>query len=499
MALVEVPRAAPASAGVPPLGLPTRIAYALGGIPVLLEQRGLSVFLMIFYNQVVGLPAYLVALALLIASFFDVICDLIVGQISDNLRSAWGRRHPFIYASLVPLPIAYFFLWMPPAGWSQNMLFVYLLVILLIIRLADSCFELPSNALLPELTDNYDERTSIVTTRTLASLLTAMLLTMVAYRVFLREDGHGGGGILAREGYFAYGLTASLLIGAGILISGLGTHWRIPFLSQPRRRFPTIAVMLRESRSAVKNKSFIMLILCGILMSVANGAKSALELYFNLYFWGLTQAQLAVLVGASVVGIIVGGGLVSPLARALGKRAAAAVMVVAGIIGNGGPVLARLLGVIPPNHTAALFIVLFIDIAFTFAVATATTILISSMMNDVVEDVAVKTGRRSEGLLMAADNLSRKFVSSLGIFISGLTLTLIGFPRTTTRTSVPEHIIYKLSYGYIPITMLFIVALIALSFYGIDRHIHEQNLRILAKRAGEASAASEETEVRPSR
>jgi GPH family glycoside/pentoside/hexuronide:cation symporter len=474
-----------ASAGSPRLSMGTRIAYAVGGVPALIEQRGLSAFLLIFYNQVVGLPPYLVTSALLVTAIVDALCDPLVGQVSDNLHSRWGRRHPFIYASFIPLSLGYLLIWCPPAHWSQSMVFAYLLAMLLIVRVADSCYELPASALLPELTRNYNERTGILSLRMLFALIGGMSMTMLAYRVFLKEDAHGAGGILARHGYFGYGVASAVVIAVTIVISGIGTHRRIPFLSKPGRRSATLGTMMREVGTTISNRSFLALIVAGILMSTCNGAKTGLDIYFGLYFWDLQQGQLANLVVASLIGIVSGVLLAPPLARRFGKRPAAVGVIIAGIIGNGGPVLGRLFGLMPPNHSNALFVILFADGAFTFCVATATTILMTSMLNDVVEDVEVKTGRRSEGLLMAADTLCRKLVSSLGIFISGLMLTLIGFPRKAARGSVAPELVGKLAYAYILMTVLFIIALCMLYFYRINRTTHEQNLGVLRQRARE--------------
>jgi glycoside/pentoside/hexuronide:cation symporter, GPH family len=479
----------------PPLTRITKISYALGGIPALIEQRGLSAFLLIFYNQVVGLPPYLVTSALLITAIVDALCDPVVGQISDNWRSRMGRRHPFIYASLAPLSLGYLLIWSPPANWSPTMLYAYLLGMLLIVRVADSCYELPSSALLPELTLDYNERTSILSLRTLFALVGGMSMSMLALRVFLRESPNGSGGVLARHGYFGYGMASAIVIGLTIFISAIGTQNRIPYLSKPRRRTMTLTAMLREIGATINNRSLFALLVAGILMSICNGAKAGLEIYFGLYFWELSQSQLANLVAASLIGIVFGVGLAPLLARRLGKRAAAATVLVSGILGNGGPVLARLLGVMPANHTPALFGILFVDAAFTFCVATATTILMTSMLNDVVEDVEVKTGRRSEGLLLAADTLCRKLVSSLGIFIAGLTLTLIGFPRKAERGTVPAQLVGKLAYAYVIMTVLFTLALCMLYFYRIDRGVHEGNLRTLRRRAELRLSADEITET----
>src|SRR5687768_6116907 len=110
-----------ASAGVAPrLGFPTKLAYAVGATATNLKLRALSTFLVIFYNQVVGLPPQLVGSILAAALLFDAVLDPILGQISDNLRSRWGRRHPFMLAAALPYALCFFLLWNPPMGWSDQ-------------------------------------------------------------------------------------------------------------------------------------------------------------------------------------------------------------------------------------------------------------------------------------------------------------------------------------------------------------------------------------------
>ena len=96
--------------------------------------------------------------------------------------------------------------------------------------------------------------------------------------------------------------------------------------------------------------------------------------------------------------------------------------------------------------------------------------------------------RRSEGLLLSADSLCRKLVSSVGIFISGLTLTLIDFPRKAERLAVPPQLVNKLAYGYVIMTVLYLIALSMLYFYSIVRSTHERNLAVLRRRAGTGTA-----------
>ena len=101
--------------------------YGIGAVAFGVENLALGTLLMLFFNQVVGLPAPWVGAAIMIALIFDGIFDPLIGQWSDRLNSRWGRRHPFMYASALPLAIAFYCLFDPPYGWSNEVMFGYLL------------------------------------------------------------------------------------------------------------------------------------------------------------------------------------------------------------------------------------------------------------------------------------------------------------------------------------------------------------------------------------
>ena len=127
-----------AAAGLPPrppITFRTKALYGLGAAANIIKQRGITTFLLLFYNQVVGLPPAMVSTAIMIALIFDAFVDPMIGQISDNTRSKWGRRHPFMYVAALPVAIAFYLIWNPPVGWEEEALFGYMLVCLLTIRL----------------------------------------------------------------------------------------------------------------------------------------------------------------------------------------------------------------------------------------------------------------------------------------------------------------------------------------------------------------------------
>ena len=142
----------------------TRILYGLGTVAFGVKDQGFNALLMLFYNQVIGLPAAWVGAAIMIAMVADALFDPFLGQYSDDFRSRWGRRHPFMYAAALPIAISYLFLWTPPDA-SHQVQFVWLLATAIVVRLSISLYEIPSTALLAEFTDDYDERTRLVAAR----------------------------------------------------------------------------------------------------------------------------------------------------------------------------------------------------------------------------------------------------------------------------------------------------------------------------------------------
>src|SRR6185295_9020712 len=142
-----------------------KLAYGFGAIAYGVKDNGFAYFLLLYYSQVIGVDSRLVGLALSIALFVDAFVDPVIGYWSDNVRSKWGRRHPFMYAAAVPIAATYFLLWDPPQGWSEPALFWYLLTLEVLIRVFISIFEIPSTALAPELTEHYDERRTLLSFR----------------------------------------------------------------------------------------------------------------------------------------------------------------------------------------------------------------------------------------------------------------------------------------------------------------------------------------------
>lgn len=476
-------------------GLGTKLLYSVGAAATYLKLRALSTFLVIFYNQVVGLPPQTVGAILMAALVVDAVIDPLMGQISDNFRSRWGRRHPFMLASALPYAVAFYLLWNPPVGWSDGALAVYLAVCVISVRVFDTFFELPHQALAPELARDYDDRTILLSMRHFFQVAGGLGMTVMAYQVFLKEQPDGTGGVLARDGYFAYSLTGALIIFFTIVLSTLGTAKHIPHLHQAPARQITLPAMLREVGATLGNRAFIVTTVAAMLIAIAVGARNGLEIYFGLYFWELRQSQLATLATVSVIGGFLGVFLAPVVGRYLGKKWGVIAVFASAVVVHITPVSLRLLGLAPENGTPELLALLYGEEIINATLAAATGVLLFSILADVVEDAEVKTGRRSEGLLFSAQNLFRKVISGMGVFIATGVLAFVGFPEKAERSQIPAETLRGLGLAYIPtIVGLYALAILCLLAFNINRRMHEENLRRLREIS---AAAAEQTADEP--
>lgn len=466
------------------LGTPTRAAYGFGAVAYGVKDNGFRYLLLFFFNQVMGLPADKVALAIFIALCVDAISDPAVGNWSDRTHSRWGRRHPFMYLAALPIAGAYFFLWNPPQGLGQDALFLYLLTVAILVRTTITFYEVPSTAMVAELTDNYHVRTSLLSYRYLFGWLGGLTIAALAYKFLLVPTDKYAHGLLNLEGYRTYGLIAALLMLTGILVSALGTHHRIPRMKAPPPKRPlSLTRNLKEIFETLASRSFAALFLAAVFFSLAAGLSHALNYYFAAYFWELEAYQFLYFIYVYAGSALLAFLLAPFIARRLGKRNAAILIAFFAVTLAPAPIILRLTGFFPDNDSVLLLPTLLVFAFVDVALIISTNIIVVSMIADVVEESELKTGRRSEGLFFAARTFADKIVSGLGVFAAGLILTQVGFPEGIAPGQVEPGIIRKLGLVYVPALLFFYLLSVALLFaYRITEDQHEENLRRLDER-----------------
>src|ERR1700685_331668 len=291
----------------PPLTLWTNILYGIGSIAFGIHLTVLTSVLLLFYNQVAGLPAAWVGGAMALTLIFDAICDPLIGEWSDHTRSRWGRRHPFMYASALPAAGAFYFLVDPPIGVAKIHLLIYFGAMLMTVRVLLSLYEIPSSALAPELTLDYDQRTNLMSSRFFFGTLGGAGISVLALQVFLRKDATHPLGLLSRVGYQETALAGSIAIFLSIIISCVGTQRFIGSLVNAPRIRTTWREKYQEISGTLTNRSFLALTISGIIGAISAGLRQGLDFYISAYFFELTPAQMSYLAGSALFAAFAGG------------------------------------------------------------------------------------------------------------------------------------------------------------------------------------------------
>ena len=454
-----------------------------------MKDNGFSYFLVFFYNQVMGVPAQAIALAAFIALLFDACIDPLIGQISDNLRTPWGRRHPFMYAAAAPFALAYLALWNPP-HWSGSALFFYAIATAIVIRALSSLFEVPSSALAAEFSTGYEQRSVLLSYRFFFGWVGGLTVNFLAYAVFLTPDATHRVGQLNPSGYAHYGMVAAAIMFCAILISAIGTHRHIPHLMPPPpRRHLTPLRALGEMKETLTNRSFAFLLASSIASAMAAGMGAALNAYFNTFFWEFTSRQISYLTAGVYISAAAALIAVPRLARRYSKRTVTRLMMVLSVTVGLTPVLLRMAGVMPPNHSPQLLAIIFCTSVIGVSLGIVSATAGSSMIADVVEASQLKTGRRSEGLFFAASAFIAKATSGFGIMVASTIVAVVHLTPGTDPSKVPPEVMRHFALIYAPTSItLYAIAFVLLSGYRITRSSHQETLQQLA---AEAEAAGE--------
>ncbi|HVR89825.1 MAG TPA: MFS transporter [Novosphingobium sp.] len=468
-----------------------KTAYGFGSVALGVTETGFNYFLLIFYSQVMGLDSRMVGIAVTVALLFDAICDPIVGFWSDHLRSRWGRRHPFMYGSAIPVALSYFLLWNPPSDWGHEQLFWYLLLLSILVRTFITFFETPSSALVPELSADYDERSSLAGFRLFFGWSGGNVMTVLMFFVIFPAAVTAtiSNGQFNREAYTTYGVIASALILVSIMVCALGTHGRIAHLAPPLvSQTMSIRSIFSELRQTLASRSFVGLFGAAVLGAVATGLSASLAFYFTTYFWGFSPQQIGII----VLGVFVSaalGALIAPIAsRRLGKKRGAIIIGLVAFLGSPLPIVLRLIDVLPPNGAPFIFWFVLITNTLDTALVIGFQILTVAMIADLVEQAELRTGKRSEGLFFAAVSFVRKTVLGLGLVAASLVLTMADFPADAQQGEVAPEILWRLGAFYVPTILALWLAMIAvLSTYNLTRNQHEDNLKQLARTRAETS------------
>lgn len=454
-----------------PLPMWLKVAHGSGAIAFGIKDGGFSFFLLIFYNQVLGMDAATVSYALLIALVFDAFVDPILGNLSDRTYTRWGRRLPWLYIAPIPLAVAWVILWTPP-GTS----FWGLVGIAVTVRLLLSCCEVPQVALVPELTGDYVERTTLFRYRFLFGWLGGIVMMILAYTLFMA----GPDGMLEADGYADYGIVSAIVMAAAVFFSALGQHRAVARTPDVKPPPFTLRAMFGEIIEAFSERAFLIWSIGALAAYVAQGMTFSISNYLNLFVWEFDRDALIAYPMALFVSVIAMFFIVGPMHRRFGKPTSAAIGSVSSMAVMLVPYSLYLLGTWPDIGTFASTALFFAFLIVANTLGIITMISANSMVAEIVEAFQERTGRRAEGSFYSGNWFIQKCATGAGILITGQIISISGMSTNAKPGTVPQEVLSDMIVLYGGgIVFLALLAAYWLRRFPIDRAAHEARLSAL--------------------
>jgi len=440
-----------------------------------------QLFYAIFLTDVVGLDARLASLAALISIVWDAVNDPIIGALSDNVRTRWGRRRPFILLFAVPFALAFVLLWWAPPWQSQVMLMIHVTLAYMVSDTLQTLVTVPYLSLTPELAKDYDERTSLTSYRMFFNLL-ASLATAVAAPGIL--DAVVKAGYSQQQGY----VTVGALFGGLAVLPLLLIFFSLREQDAPPQPPEEQLTFRKTIRVLWANRPFRFAAGFYVLNWISFDVVGLMLPYYLLYWVGegnllakvnllgvrlpLESAIFGVLLITATAAIPLWGWL----ARRFSKRFAY-------IAGMGFWIGVQLLIYsLQPQQTT---LMLMLAALAGLSVSTA-HVLPEAIFPDVIDWDELRTHTRREGMYYGAINFIRKLSSALATFITLQFLGWFGYQappadaQVFTQSETTLQVIRLLTGPFVAV--LLIGAIGFAWFYPLSRERQKRIRRALERR-----------------
>jgi len=426
------------------LSLRVKLGYGAGDLGGNLFFTVVAFWLMNFLTDEVGLSAGLVGVALMLGKAWDAITDPAVGILSDRTRSRWGRRRPWLLFGSVPLGVSFWLLFTSPGSESQTTLLVWATLVYMLTCTAYTTVNIPYNALTPELTKDFDERTALN-----------------GYRMAFAGTGTliGAGTALLIVGLFTSRTVGYSVMGA--VFGGVMTLTAlIPFLAVREPEDPPAPArgnILRTYLQALRNRPFVLILVPWVLNTAGVTVVTATMIYYFKYIYD-NEALMPIAVAVLIVTAMVFIPIWVKLSERLGKRNT----YVAGLT----IFIVALMAFFFLGHT--------LGVGFAFVVMVVAGIGFSThyvmpwaIVPDTVEYDFAETGLRREGVYYSLWTFMIKLGQAAAGLMVGVILEAFGYvPDVAQSTSALFGIRFLIG----PVTgICFGLGILVLLFYPIDK------------------------------
>ena len=451
------------------VSLKTKISWGAGGLAdnYIMNMLTPHILIMPLYNIKFGMNPALIGIALAIPRVIDAITDPVMGNISDNTRTRWGRRVPYIFMGAILSAMILPLLWTPPIKTDWFM-FGYLATLASLYSIAYTIFSVPYTALGYELTTDYNERTKVLAWRMyiglFGSLTIPWLLRISMLDIF-------GGNIMTGA------LCVCSLISVIIIVSGIA-----PAVFCKEKTFTLKQEkisLLKASKYTLKNRAFMTIMFALMIILCAMFTCPMLSFYINAYHIFNDMKEAATMLGLGGVVMTacsyISMWLITFVSTHKGKRFAMNLGLGLVIFG-----VASLYYTLNPKWPYLQLV----SSAIAGLGMQGCWLMLSSMTADVCDDDEMRTGLRREGLYGAVYGFVMKLSLAISAFTSGWILNVSGFDIKIAEVTntVPIGIITHMKLLLIGIQCLGLsIAMILILFYPLTKKRCEEIRAILDK------------------
>ncbi|AFY32234.1 MFS transporter [Calothrix sp. PCC 7507] len=460
------------------LDFKTKLAYGAGDLGPAITANISVFFLLVFFTNVAGIPAGLAGSILMVGKIWDAVNDPFVGVLTDKTKSRrWGRRLPWILYGAIPFGFFFFLQWIVPrfsADQSANVwpLFWYYVIIGLLSQVFYTVVNLPYTAMTPELTQDYDERTSLNSFRFTFSIGGSILSLILAKVVFSQIADR-------QQQYLVLAAICTAISTLSLYWCVYGTRDRVlAFEAKRLQAEETPSIPIGEQLKIVfSNRPFLFVI--GIYLFSWLGVQITASIipYFVVECMRLKESDVPTVMiavqGTALLMLFVWGAL----SKKVGKKVVYFLGMSSWIIAAAG------LYFLQPGQIVLMYVM-----AVMAGVGVSTAYLVPwSMIPDVIELDELQTGQRREGIFYGFMVLLQKFGLAFGLFLVGNALQASGFKETlagqTTLPIQPESALnaIRIAVGPLP-TICLICGLFLTYFYPITREMHAEIMLKLQQR-----------------
>lgn len=462
------------------LDFTTKLSYGIGTLGQSMAGNMTAIFMLSFFTNVAGISPALAGGILLIGKIWDAINDPLIGWLSDQTKSLrWGRRLSWIVYGTIPFALFRFLQWVVPSlHQDQNtnigLLFWYYVIIGIIAEALFTAVSLPYGAITPELTQDYDERTSLNSFRFTFSII-GEISSLVLVQIILSHPLFAN--LQIKNQYLLLAGIFSVLIIISLYWCVWGTRDRLLLFEKQHIHTQELehTPITEQLKTLWDNKPFLFVIIIFLCSWLGANITATVFPYFVIYLMKLPLSnipQLMIVVQGTALIML---NFWSYLSKRYGRKIVYFLGISIWIIACFGILTLQ------PQQTYFLYL-----LCIMVGCGLSTAYLIPwSMITDVIDLDELNHDKRREGIFYGFVVFLQKLVLALGIFLVSYGLEISGFQAGTGETLIvqPESALLGIRLVMSPLTMIFLVfGLVVNHFYPLTREIHAEIMLKLEER-----------------